>query len=238
MSWTRSEISQLRELARLEAQLDALGQDIRQARATVREVERSRLDFHTGPAVPPARVDGEHVRLRDASEIVIRPIEPGDAARLELEFKHLGALSRARGLLPPDSHLTDAQLQRLTRVDHTSHEALVALESARGEGVGLARYVQDPRDPERAACTVVVADAWQGRGAGTALAERLAARARNAGVRRLTTRVIVGDIPARSLASHLGRVLSKPRDDGLEELTADLGECTQHQGESRIDDSP
>jgi RimJ/RimL family protein N-acetyltransferase len=222
MPWTRSEISQLHELARLESQLDALEHDIRQAHAAAREAAAASLDFHIAPAVPRARVAGERVRLDDRTEIFIRSIEPADAAQLELEFEHLGALSRARGLLPTVAHLSDAQLQRLTDVDHTTHEALVALETTRGEGVGLARYVQVPGERERAMFTVVVADTWQGRGAGTALGERLAARAQTAGIQRLTARTIVGDIPARRLAAHMGRILGDSRDDGVEELTVDL----------------
>ena len=120
------------------------------------------------------------------------------------------------------ARLTDPQLRRLTDVDHTTHEALVALETTRGEGVGLARYVQVPGERERAMFTIVVADAWHGRGAGTALAQRLAARAYTAGVRRLTARTIVGDIPARRLCAHIGRILGESRDEGIEELTVEL----------------
>ena len=222
MPWTRSEISQLHELARLESQLDALEHDIQQARTTTREAERARLDFHAAPAAPRARVAGERVRLHDGTEILIRSVEAGDAVQVELEFEHLGALSRARGLLPTVAHLTEAQLQRLTDVDHATHEALVALEPTRGEGVGLARYVQVPGERERAMFTIVVADAWQGRGAGTPRAPPRAARATTAAAPRHTARTIVGDMPARRLCEHIGRILGESRDEGIEELTVDL----------------
>jgi GNAT superfamily N-acetyltransferase len=222
MPWTRSEISQLHEFARLESQLDALERDIQQARTTARKAEATSLDFHSAAAAPRARLAGERVRLDDRTEVLIRSIEPGDAAQVELEFEHLGALTRARGLLPTVAHLSNAQLQRLTDVDHATHEALVALETTRGDGVGLARYVLVPGERERAMFTVVVADAWQGRGAGTALGDRLAARAQTAGVRRLTARTIVGGVAARRLAAHLGRIVGDSSDDGVEELTVDL----------------
>jgi len=222
MPWTRSEISQLHELARLESQLDALEHDIQHARTTARDAEATTLVFHAAAVAPRARLAGERVRLDDKTEVLIRSIEPGDAAQLELEFEHLGALSRARGLLPTVAHMSNAQLQRLTDVDHRTHEALVALETTRGDGVGLARYVLVAGEHERALFTVVVADAWQGRGAGTALGERLARRAQTAGVRRLTSRTIVGDVAARRLAAHMGRIVGDSRDDGVEELTVDL----------------
>jgi GNAT superfamily N-acetyltransferase len=206
----------------LESQLDALEHDIQHARTAAREAEAASLVFHAAAVAPRARLAGERVRLDDKTEVLIRSIEPGDAAQLELEFEHLGALSRARGLLPTVAHLSNAQLQRLTDVDHRTHEALVALETTRGDGVGLARYVVVPGERERAMFTVVVADAWQGRGAGTALGERLAARAQTAGVRRLTARTIVGGVAARRLAAHMGRIVGDSRDDGVEELTVDL----------------
>jgi GNAT superfamily N-acetyltransferase len=222
MPWTRSDLSRLHELARLQAQLDALEQDIRRVRAQALEEQRAPLHLRSHSA-PPMRRAGERVSLRDGSEILIRSIEPGDTEQLEIEFEHLGALSRARGLLSAAGHLSAAQLQRLTSVDHTTHEALVALEPVRGEGVGTARFVQVPGERTRATATVVVADVWQGRGVGTALAERLAARARSAGFEQMSTRMIVGDVPGARLARHLGRVVGERSEDGITELTIELG---------------
>jgi N-acetylglutamate synthase-like GNAT family acetyltransferase len=65
----------------------------------------------------------------------------------------------------------------------------VAADAETGEGVGVARYVRDNDDPEQAEFACTVADAWQERGVGSMLAERLAGRARAAGIERFRARL-------------------------------------------------
>ncbi len=206
---------ELREIARLKGQLDALQQDIGDAHAAVRRVARGGLDLHApaDPAIPAAR--GEPVWLADGQEIRIRQIEPGDAQQFKLGFDQLGALSRYRSFLDRVDYLRRADLDYLTHVDHASHEQLVAQDAATGKGVGSAGYVCEPRDATRARLLIVVADQWQHRGVGTALAERLTARARAAGVERFDARTIVGHIAARRMLSRMGEIVSERRTDGI-----------------------
>ena len=117
--------------------------------------------------------------------IAVRPIEPGDKAALAAAFERLSAESRYRRFLSPHGELSAAELRYLTEVDHHDHEALVALDPATGEGVGVARYVRDRARPESAEIAVA-ADRWQGRGVGTLLLHRLVDRAREEGIRRST----------------------------------------------------
>ena len=160
------------------------------------------------------------MKLADGAEIVIRPIEPEDLNELAIGFGGLGALSRFRRFRQRIDRLTYEQLVALTRIDHESHEALVAIDAATGEGVGVARYVRVPDDPARAevACTVV--DPWQHRGVGSALAERLAARAGAAGIERCTALVVLGDQPARRLLAHVVDEIAVRRDGGTLDITA------------------
>lgn len=69
------------------------------------------------------------VRLRDGSAVLTRPVRPEDAGPLEDGF---------------------AELRYVAGVDHRDHEALGALDHARGGGVGIARYVRDREDPRAA----------------------------------------------------------------------------------------
>ena len=64
---------------------------------------------------------------------------------------------------------------------------------AAGEILGVARFVRGPEDLKQAEVAVVVIDPWQHRGIGGALTERLAARARGAGVERFTARMLIGN---------------------------------------------
>ncbi|MGZ8476438.1 MAG: N-acetyltransferase family protein [Candidatus Limnocylindria bacterium] len=127
----------------------------------------------------------ETVRLRDGSEILVRPMKSTDKGLLKAAFERLSPESRYRRFFSPVRHLTDAQLAYLTEVDHHDHEALVAL-SRGGDLVGVARFVRLADRPEAAEVAVTVADDWHGRGVATELLHRAVARARDLGVSRFT----------------------------------------------------
>ena len=201
-----------REYAMLADQLDALTQDIRRARRASHAQPRRR------PSPPPPY--GEPVLLADGARILIRPIEAGDAQELRTGFDRLDVGSRYQRFLAPIAYLTQDQLDFLTHVDHTTHEALVAVDATTGEGVGVARFIRDGRDPARADVAVVVADRWQGRGVGTLLAGRLADRARTVGVTSFTARMLAGNHAARRLVERVGQDIREREDGGAIVLAA------------------
>lgn len=157
--------------------------------------------------------------LRDGSRVVIRPIEPDDRTALVEGFGRLSPESRYRRFFAPVSHLTERDLDHLTRVDHHDHEALVAVEEETGEGVGVARYVRT--GPDVAEPAIVVVDDWQGRGAGSRLLDALVERARAEGIRRFEAPVLACNAQAIHLLEGLGQTTR--RQLGREvELTIDL----------------
>jgi GNAT superfamily N-acetyltransferase len=215
-----------REFATLVAQLHALEEDIGAARDLApRATSWCGLELHAHRE-PARALHGERVTLADGAQIVIRPIEPDDQHELAAAFEHLGALSRFQRFGERMDHLTRRQLIELTRVDHESQEALVALDALTGDGIGLARYVRASDDPARARVTCTVIDPWQGRGVGTALVERLAARARAAGIDRCTATILVGNQPARRLLEHVADETGAHRDAGMIEITAEARRTT------------
>ena len=123
------------------------------------------------------------MRLRDGSAVLIRPVRPEDAGLLEDGF---------------------AGLRYVTDVDHRDHEALGALDHARGGGVGIARYVRDREDPHAAEIAVTVIDGWQGRGLGTELLAQLSERACQEGIRRFTAAVAADNAAMTGLLRNLG----------------------------------
>jgi acetyltransferase len=201
-----------RELEMLEGQLVALGDDI----AAARQVAARRSSPRE--ASPP-EPHGEPVRLRDGATILVRPVTPEDAEPLRAAFRHLGAVSRYRRFLVDLERLTPGRVSELTEADHASREVIAAVDAETGEGVGLAQYARDGRVAEFA---ITVVDAWQGRGAGTALLERLAAHARAAGVEVFVGRTIVGDAAARALLAHCAEIVGEERDGGTVVLTGRL----------------
>ncbi len=204
-------------------ELAALEQDIVTARATARRVAAGGMQLGSRrPKHPPT---GEWVQLPAGFSVAIRPIGPQDAHTVTQSFHRLGALSRFHRFLSPIDRLTPEQVTYLTHVDHVAHEAFVAFD-VNGEGLGEARYLRDPKTPHEAWFAVAVVDAWQGRGLGHALLERLGARAHANGIEALTGSTVAGNIAVRRLLEgSVGRLAENPR-TGTLQVTAMLDEVS------------
>ena len=126
------------------------------------------------------------VTLRDGARVGLRPIAPGDKPLLAASFERLSEQSRYRRFFTAKPELSASELDYLVDVDHRDHEAIVAVDLASGEVLGVARYIRSTSDPEVAEISVTVVDEWQRRGLGRALAGRLTYRARREGVRRFS----------------------------------------------------
>jgi len=157
--------------------------------------------------------------LHDGSEVVIRPLEPDDREALADGFERLSPESRYRRFFGPMPELRERDLDYLMRVDHTDHEALIAVDAATGDGVGVARFVRI--GPEVAEPAIVVVDDWQGRGVGGRLLDALTARAQEEGIRRFEAPVLAANVEAIRLLERVGR--TRRRAEGREvALTIDL----------------
>jgi RimJ/RimL family protein N-acetyltransferase len=121
-----------------------------------------------------------------ASAVELRSLERGDRSCLLEIFAGLSPRSRQLRFLTPKPRLTGGDLRQLTAVDHHDHVAVVAISRSTGRPIGVGRFVREPGQPGSADVALAVVDAWQNRGVGTLLAQALAQRAREVGVRRFT----------------------------------------------------
>ena len=172
------------------------------------------------PAGPAART----VRVAGA-DLVLRPITPADAPELAAAFERLSEQSRYQRFFTGKRRLTEAELTRLTVVDHHDHEAIVALLPAGGRIVAVARFIRFAQHPESAEIAVTVADDWQRRGLGSTLVRHLAERARDEGVARFTADVLSGNRAVSAMLRRLGavrRVLEGPTTAISVDLVAEL----------------
>ncbi len=128
------------------------------------------------------------LRLSDGTRIELRPVTPGDAARLAAGFEELSLDSRTQRFLAPVTHLSPEQLRYFTEVDHVDHVAWGAVDpERRGEpGLGIGRWVRLSGEDHVAEFSLTVVDDAQGRGLGTTLLAVLflAAEARDVRVLR------------------------------------------------------
>jgi len=122
----------------------------------------------------------------------IRPIRPDDADRL---VAFVGGLSRETLFyrsLGVTVRVRDDLIRRAARVDYLDELALVAL---LGEDIiGVARYVRVEGHPDRAEVAFTVRDDRQGEGLGRLLLERIAAAARERGIRILEADVLADNV--------------------------------------------
>jgi GNAT superfamily N-acetyltransferase len=143
-----------------------------------------------------------HTRFVDG--VTIRPLRDGDTATVISLFERLGERSRERRFCGAKPRLREAELASLARVDG-NHHVLVAYVGDDPEPAGIARLVRDGKAAEVA---FEVADAFQGRGVGSVLAEELAADARAAGITEVVATVCGDNPPVVSLLRRVGRSLS------------------------------
>jgi ribosomal protein S18 acetylase RimI-like enzyme len=142
--------------------------------------------------------------LADGARLRVRPIDPADRAPLADAFQRLSDQSRSHSFLGPKPRLSERELDYLTDGDHVSHEALVAIDETTGQIVGVGRYATGHGGGTVAELALAVADAWQRRGIGQALAARLVERARANGITALTGSTLSGNRAARALLDRLG----------------------------------
>lgn len=115
----------------------------------------------------------------------VRPLRHGEARTILAVFERLSERSRRLRFNGPKPCLRAAELRRLAAVDANRH-VLVAHVEGDPEAVGVARLVRDGHTAEVA---FEVADEYQRRGIGSALAVELIEHARAAGVTEITALV-------------------------------------------------
>ena len=142
--------------------------------------------------------------LADGARLRVRPIDPADRVPLADAFARLSDQSRRQRFLGPKPRLSERELDYLTDVDHVTHEALVAIDETTGQIVGVGRYAIGSGGGTVADMALAVADAWQRRGIGHALAVRLVERARANGITALTGTTLADNLGARALLDRLG----------------------------------
>lgn len=154
------------------------------------------------------------LRLTDGSEVTLRAIRPEDAD-MEQEFvRDLSQNSRYFRFMNTVRELTPAMLIRFTQIDYDREMAFVAVreDGGRETEIGVARYITNP-DAKTCEFALVVADAWQGKGLGRRMLERLIEVARWRGLETMMGHVLAGNQSMLDLCRKLGFKISDHPDD-------------------------
>ncbi len=142
------------------------------------------------------------IRVRDGTELLLRPVLPGDSARTvhgHIEFSGETLYRRFMSVRMP----SPALMHYLSEVDYVDHFVWVVTDAG-GSPVADARFVRDEEHPIVAEVAFTVADAYQGRGVGSFLMGALAVVARLEGVEKFSARVLSDNAPMRAILDHHG----------------------------------
>ncbi len=170
---------------------------------------------------PEAGAVHHRVRLRSGDTVLVRTLRPEDQAGLGAMFEELSSTSRYQRFLGGKPAVSAGALRRLADVDHHDHEALVAVTTDDGDDrkvIGEARWIRDKDDCALAEMAITVADDWQQRGLGTALADDLTRRAVEEGVDRFSADVLTDNSGIHRLIEHVGEVDHAGQDHGVTTL--------------------
>lgn len=146
----------------------------------------------------------------------LRPIGPGDAGLLEAFHERQSAESIYYRYFSPRPSLSQADLERLTRVDYVDRMAFIGLIGA--ELVGVARYDRYPTT-EVAEVAFFTDEAHRGRGVATILLEYLAAAARVTGLSGFVAQVLPENRRMLSVFARAGFDVKSHFAEGVIEVT-------------------
>ncbi|WP_328363279.1 GNAT family N-acetyltransferase [Mycobacterium sp. NBC_00419] len=143
------------------------------------------------------------VVLKDGTELVLRPVLPGDSVRTShgpVEFSSETLYRRFMSMRAPSVAL----MNYLFQVDYVDHFVWVLVDGVDGPVVADVRFVRDEGDMSSAEIAFIVGDAYQGRGIGNFLMDALTIAAHVGGVKRFSARVLSDNLPMRTILDRFG----------------------------------
>jgi len=145
----------------------------------------------------------EDLPLPNGGSMRLRLAGPGDRDALVAAFEQLSPESRFHRWLYVKRSFSEEELAEILAPENEDHVAIVAAElGPEGEevsGIGMARFVRVPEDPEAAEIAITIVDAWQGLGIGRILLHRLLAAMSERGIPRAVGRLHVNNQRMRRL---------------------------------------
>jgi CRP-like cAMP-binding protein len=145
------------------------------------------------------------VRMRDGTQLHLRPVLPGDNERTTNGPVEFSSETLYRRFQTPRNP-TESLMRYLFEVDYVHHFVWVMTDGFDGPVVADARFVRDEGDPTVAEVAFIVGDAYQGRGIGTFLMGALAVAAAYHGVQCFSARVLAENYPMRAILDRFGAV--------------------------------
>ena len=159
------------------------------------------------------------IELADGTPITVRPIRPEDEPEMVRFHQGLSEQSvrfRYFAQVSVEHRTGHEHLSRTCFNDYDREIALVAEREesdARSEIIGVGRLIKT-HGIDEAEFAIIVADAWQGRGLGSALLKLLVEVARAEKLRRVTGRILADNTTMMEVSRRIGFTLQPRPDEG------------------------
>ena len=166
----------------------------------------------------------DSVRLHSGTEVIIRPIRPGDEPALQAAHVELSERSRYLRFHAAKPYLNAVETRYFVQVDGHDHVALVATPVQEPDRiVAVARFVRLPEHPQTAELAIVVDDSMQHEGLGTRLMLALADAAREHGITRFRATILAENTAMHRLVRVLpGPVVREEHEGSVDEIDVEL----------------
>ena len=156
------------------------------------------------PDVPPDGYpsDAEQwVTLPDGGEVFLRPMIPGDVARIEHAFATADIETIRRRFFTAAPPTDRAHLAYLANIDYDRRFALLAMDRD-GNSIAVGRY--ETTESGIAEVAIVVDEAWRRRGVGSAILSALEPIATARGVHEFLALYLPENMPVETMLERLG----------------------------------
>jgi len=160
----------------------------------------------------------ERVELRDGCTLCIRPLRRGEVGLVRELYARLSLRTRHHRFLSPMPVVSESQLDALAMVDDGRRFTLIAQVDRPHGGDVVALGTLTGIGDERAEAGLVVADAWQRRGIGVALAGRLLRAGESRGFRQFVTHGLWDNPAVRPLLGRTAEIQSATMSFGVYEI--------------------
>jgi acetyltransferase len=165
-----------------------------------------------------------HDVLPDGTRVLLRPLEPKDAALYPEFVAHVALDDMRLRFFVAIKQLSQQRISELTHVDFARAMAFIALDEATGIMLGVVRlHLDDNRKGGEYA--VIVRSELKGHGLGWLLMQRMVEYARAIGLKRVHGQVLAENTTMLRMCAELGfHVEDDPNQRGIKVVTRKLNE--------------
>jgi acetyltransferase len=214
LSQLAADLPQVRELDINPVLADNSGILALDARATVTTVEtKFNGRGHPRFAVRPYPKEWERtLALDDGTTLLVRPVRPEDEPMFHRFFTQITMDDLRLRFFAPIREFSHAFITRLTQLDYARAMALVAIDPADSEMLGVVHLHADP-NYENGEYAILVRSDTKGRGLGWQLMHTIIQYAQSLGLREIEGQVLSHNKTMLTMCAELGFAISSARED-------------------------